>query len=84
MPTTLDDIDDSVLGDPITYAQCEHFPGDSIPIVVACVRVAARFGLSAGFYDTSDCVGSGVIHIAGGGALNLCPSFSDGGGGAGC
>ena len=25
--TTLDDFDDSVLGDPITYARCEHFPG---------------------------------------------------------
>ena len=43
--------------------------------------MAARFGLSAGFYDTSDCVGSGVLRIAGGGALNLCPSISDGGGG---
>ena len=28
-----------------------------------------------------DCVGSGVLRTAGGGALNLCPSFSDGGGG---
>ena len=51
-----------------------------IPIVVACVRVAVRFGLSAGFYNTSDCVGSGVLRPAGGGALDLCPSFSVGGG----
>ena len=27
LPTTLDDFDDSVLGDPITYARCEQFPG---------------------------------------------------------
>ena len=29
LPTTLDDFDDSVSGDPITYARCEHFPGSS-------------------------------------------------------
>ena len=32
MPTTLDDFDDSVLGDPITYAWCEHFPGSASPL----------------------------------------------------
>ena len=32
LPTTLDDFDDSVLGDPITYAQCEHFPGSQSPV----------------------------------------------------
>ena len=32
MLTTLDDFDDSVLGDPITYARCEHFPGSESPV----------------------------------------------------
>ena len=32
LPTTLDDFDDSVLGDPITYARCEHFPGSESPL----------------------------------------------------
>ena len=36
LPTTLDDFDDSVLGDLITYAWCEHFPGSestlSLPV----------------------------------------------------
>ena len=32
LPTTLDDIDDSVLGDPITYARCENFPGSESPL----------------------------------------------------
>ena len=50
-----------------------------IAIVVACVRVAVRFGLYAGFYNTSDNVGSGVLRTASGGALDLCPSFSVGG-----
>ena len=34
LPTTLDDFDDSVLGDPITYARCEHFPGSESPLLL--------------------------------------------------
>ena len=32
MSTTLDDFDDSVMGDLITYARCEHFPGSESPV----------------------------------------------------
>ena len=32
LPTTLDDFSDSVLGDPITYAQCEKLPGSEAPM----------------------------------------------------
>ena len=32
LPTTLDDLDDSVLGDPITYALCENCPGSESPL----------------------------------------------------
>ena len=32
LPTTLDDFSDSVLGDPITYAQCEQLPGSDTPM----------------------------------------------------
>ena len=32
MPTTLDDFDDSVLGDSITYARCENFLGSESPL----------------------------------------------------
>ena len=32
LPTMLDDFDDSVLGDPITYARCEQFPGSDSPM----------------------------------------------------
>ena len=32
LPTTLDEFDDSVLGDPITYARCEQFPGSESPL----------------------------------------------------
>ena len=31
-PTTLEDFDDSVLGDPITYARCEQLPGSESPL----------------------------------------------------
>ena len=30
--TTIDDFNDSVLGDPITYARCEQFPGSESPL----------------------------------------------------
>ena len=32
LPTTLDDFGDSVMGDPITYARCEQFPGSESPL----------------------------------------------------
>ena len=32
LPTMLEDFDDSVLGDPITYAQFEQFPGSESPV----------------------------------------------------
>ena len=32
LPTTLDDFDDSVLGDPITYARCDSLPGSESPL----------------------------------------------------
>ena len=34
LPTTLDDFSDSVLGDPITYAQCERIPWSDTPITL--------------------------------------------------
>ena len=34
LPTTLDDFSDSVLGDPITYAQCEQIPGSGAPMTL--------------------------------------------------
>ena len=38
LPTTLDDFDDSVLGDSITYACCEHFPGSESHFPCLCMR----------------------------------------------
>ena len=50
-----------------------------IPIVVVGVCVAVRFGLSAGPYSNSDCVGFGDLRTAGGGDLDRCPSYGLGG-----
>ena len=70
LPTTLDDFDDSVLGDPITYAQCEQFPGSESSFSLP-VCVAVRFGRSAGPSSTSDCVGFGDLRSANGGSHGL-------------
>ena len=37
LPRTIDDFDDSVLGDPISYARCEQFPGSESPSLCLCV-----------------------------------------------
>ena len=76
---TLDDFDDLVLGDPITYARCERFPGSEFPLSLP-VCVAVGFGLSAEPSSTSDCVGFGDHRSAGGGVLDRCPSHGLGGG----
>ena len=51
LPTTLEDFDDSVLGDPITYAWCEKFPSGSAflldPTVLQTVLASGTFALLA-------------------------------------
>ena len=69
----IDDFDDSVLGDPISYARCEQFPGSESPFSLPeCVTV--RFGRSAGPSSTSDCVDFGDPRSANGGVLDCSPS----------
>ena len=80
LPTTLD-FDDSVLGDPITYALCEHFLGLESPLSLPVYEWPSGSAFLLDSTKTSDCVGSGVLRTAGGGALDLCPSFSVEGGG---
>ena len=75
LPTTLDDFDDSVLGDLITYALCEHFPGSESPVSRLCMRGR----LVAGSYSSSDCVGFGDLLSADGGDLGRCSSNRFGG-----
>ena len=77
LPTMLDDFDDSVLGDPITYARREQFPGFESPI---SLPVYAWFCLSAGAVVTSDCVGFGGLLSSGGGGV-LCHRSTHGSGG---
>ena len=70
LPTMLEDFDDSVLGDPISYARFE-VSGVRIPIITACIHMAAEFGLFDGLGCHSDCVGSGEVRPAGGGDLEI-------------
>ena len=76
LPTTLDDFDDSILGDPITYAQCEQFPGSESPL---SLPVYAWPSGSVFLLDPTDCVGFGNLLSAGGGDLDRCPSDGLGG-----
>ena len=52
LPTKLDDFDDLVLGDPITYARCEQFPGSESPL---SLPVYAWLSGSAFLLDSAIC-----------------------------
>ena len=62
LPTMLEDFDDSVLDEPISYARFEQF-------VTAGIHLAAEFGLLNGLGGRSDCVGAGEVRTAEGGDL---------------
>ena len=69
LPTTLDDLNDSVLGDPITYVRCEQFPGSESPLSLPVYAWPSGSCLPAGAIVNSDCVGFGGLLSAGGGDL---------------
>ena len=68
MPTMLEDFDDSVLGDPISYARIEQLPGSESPLS-ACVRMTGEFDLFNGLCH-SDGVGTVEVLMACGGDLS--------------
>ena len=79
LPTTADDCVASGLGDPITAAWCEQYPGSESPwSLPGCVAV--RFLLSAGPSGASDWVGFEDLCSTAGGILDLCTSRGLGGG----
>ena len=69
------------LGSPVFWVIRSHMRGVNIrvPIVLACVCVAVWFGLPAGSYSTSDCVGFRDLLSAGGGDLGRCSAHRFGG-----
>ena len=75
LPTTLDDFDDSILGDP--YAWCEQFPGSESPL---SLPVYVWPSGSAFLLDPTDCVGFGELRSAGGGDLERCSHYDLGDG----
>ena len=89
MPTTLDDFDDSVLGDPITYAQCEQFPGSESPLSLPVYAwpsgsaflldpTALQTVLASGTSSPSMDLGDGRLLVTG---LPGCPYRFSGSGG---
>ena len=79
LPTTADGCVVSGLGDPITAAWCEQYPGSESPWSLP-VCVAVRLILSAGPSGASDWVGFEDICSTAGGILDLCTSHGLGAG----
>ena len=75
LPTTLDDFDDSILGDPIIYARCEQFPGSESTLSLP-VCVAIRFGLSAGFYSSQTVLAPGSSALPAQGPSTAAPPLA--------
>ena len=79
LPTRLEDFDDSVLGDPISYARFEQFLGSESPSSLpACATVRAV--LSAGPSGAPDWVGFQDLYDTARGIFDLCNASDPGGG----
>ena len=80
LPTMLEDFDYLVLGDPISYARFEQFPGSESSLSLPVYAWPPSSAFFDGLGCHSVCVGSGEVRPAGGGDLEIGPSYSDGGG----
>ena len=60
LPTTLDDLSDSVLGDPITYAQCEQIPGSDTPMTLPVYTLPSRLAYMLGQSSVQTVLASGI------------------------
>ena len=79
MPTMLDDFDDSVLGDPITYARCEHFPGSESPLSLPVYASGSAFLLDSTTRQTVLAPVSSALPAEG--PSTSAPPLASGGGG---
>ena len=71
--TTIDDFDESVLGDPITYVRCEQFPGSESPMSLPVYAWPSGSAYLLDHVVTSDCVGFGGLLSSGGGTSAVAP-----------
>ena len=80
LPTTLDDFDDSVLGDPITYEWCEHFPGSESPLSLPVYAwpSGSTFLLDPTVFQTVLASGTSSLPAAGTSAAALPIDLGDG------
>ena len=60
LPTTLDDFSDSVLGDPITYAQCEQIPGSDAPMTLPVYMLPSGLAYMPGQSSVQTVLASGI------------------------
>ena len=80
LPTMLEDFDDSVLGDPISYARFEQFPGSESPL---SLPVYARPPSSAFLMDSAvirTVLDPGKSNLPAAGTSKSDPPYSGGGG----
>ena len=60
LPTTLDDFSDSVLGDPITYAQCEQILGSDAPMTLPVYTLPSGLAYMPGQSSVQTVLASGT------------------------
>ena len=60
LPTTLDDFSDSVLGDPIMYAQCEQIPGSDAPMTLLVYALPSGLAYMPGQSSVQSVLASGI------------------------
>ena len=75
LPTTIDDFNDSVLGDPLTYARCEQFPGSESPMSLpVCAWLSgSAYLLEQSLLQTVLASGPLLIRRGGGGTSAIAP-----------
>ena len=60
LPSALDGLDDSVLGDPIAYAQCEQIPGSDTPLTLPVYTLLSGLLYMPGQSSVQTVLASGV------------------------
>ena len=69
LPTMLEDFDDSVLGDPISYALFEQFPGSESPLSLPVYAWPPSSAFLMDSVGCPVCVGAREVRTADGGDL---------------
>ena len=64
LPSAFDGFDDSVLGDPIAYAQCEQIPGSDTPLTLPVYTLPSGLSYMPGQSSVQTVLASGVSSLS--------------------